>query len=347
MKLNQLMDLTTHKECESVATGFQHLDHLTGGLRIGQLCTVAARPGVGKTAFAVSLLRNIGVVQKVSTAYFSLELNELEIEKRLKASITGSWEDVPKPSAEMMDVMRTIGFHYHDVDQTAIQSIEEAPVWIEHNPGVGVDDIVSRMEQLRQENQVRVVIIDSVRLLMCDRNHIEQTRAIEKLYQAADRLKQAVIVTSEENSSQEMSGGCKRPSLSDLCEWGRIGSFSSMVMFVYRPECYYFEIFEDDYCSSVFEMTENGTTTLYKICDTFEDGTTAIDMADIMVEKNNFGGTGNVRMHFDNHVSFREHSTIKKQNNNYYGTQRISGNCCQSMGIFGCKNDRTLSVERF
>lgn len=84
MKLNRLMDFTTHKECESVATGFQHLDHLTGGLRIGQLCTVAARPGVGKTAFAVSLLRNIGVVQKVPTAYFSLELSELEIIKRLR-----------------------------------------------------------------------------------------------------------------------------------------------------------------------------------------------------------------------------------------------------------------------
>ena len=306
MKLNHLMALPPDKKSETVATGFQHLDHLTGGLRIGQICTIAARPGMGKTAFAVSLLRNIGVVQKVPTAYFSLESSELEIKERLKASITGRLESVPKPSAEMMDVMRTIGFHYHDVDQTAIQSIEEAPVWIEDNPGVGVDDIVSRMEQLRQENQVRVVIIDSIGLLMCDRNHIEQTQAIEKLYQAADRLKQAVILTSLENSSQEVSEGCKRPRLNDLCDWGRISSFSSMVMFVYRPECYYFEIFEDDCDSYDFELSDNGITHLYRICDTFEDGTTAIEMADIMVEKNSFGGTGFVRMHFDNHAGFRE-----------------------------------------
>ena len=79
MKLNQIMDLTPGKECEPIATGFQHLDHLAGGLRIGHLCTIAARPEMGKTAFAVSLLRNIGVVQKVPTVYFSLELIELEI----------------------------------------------------------------------------------------------------------------------------------------------------------------------------------------------------------------------------------------------------------------------------
>jgi replicative DNA helicase len=161
------------------------------------------------------------------------------------------------------------------------------------------------MEQFRRENQVRLVIIDSISLLLCDRNHIEQTQAIKKLYQTADRLKQAVILTSEINLSQEVSGKCKRPRLSDLCNGERIDPFSSVVMFVHRPEYYYFEIFKDDCDSLVFEMTENGITHLYKICDTFEDGTNALDMADIIVEKNIFGGTGCVRMHFDNHAGFR------------------------------------------
>ena len=306
MKLNHLMALPPDKKSETVTTGFQHLDHLTGGLRTGQICTVAARPGMGKTAFAVSLLRNIGVVQKVPTAYFPLESSELEIKERLKASITGRLESVPKPSAEMMDVMNMIGFHYRDIDQAAIQSIEEAPVWIEDDLEADIDEIVRRMEQLRQENQVRLVIIDSISLLMLGRNQMEQTQAIKKLYEAAGRLKQAVILTSPENSSQEVSECCKRPHLSDLCNWEQIGSFSSVVMFVYRPEYYYFEIFEDDCDSYDFELSENGITHLYRICDTFEDGTTAIEMADIMVVKNNFGNTADVRMHFDNHVSFRE-----------------------------------------
>ena len=306
MKLNHLIALSPDKKSETVTTGFQHLDHLTGGLRTGQICTVAARPGMGKTSFAVSLLRNIGVVQKVPTAYFSLESSELEIKIRLKASITGRLESVPKPSAEMMDVMNMIGFHYRDIDQAAIQSIEEAPVWIEDDLEADIDEIVRRMGQLRQENQVRLVIVDSISLLMLGRNLIEQTQAIKKLYETAGRLKQAVILTSSENSSQEVSEDCKRPHLSDLCNWEQIGSFSSVVMFVYRPEYYYFEIFEDDCDSYDFELSDNGITHLYRICDTFEDGTTAIEMADIMVEKNDFGDTGFVRMHFENHVSFRE-----------------------------------------
>ena len=300
------MALPPDKECETVATGFQQLDHLTGGLRTGQICTVAARPGMGKTAFAVSLLRNIGVVQKVPTAYFSLESSEWEIKERLKASITGRLESGPKPSEEMMDVMKKIRFRYRDVDQEAIQSIEEAPVWIEDDLEADIDEIVRRMEQLRQESHVRLVIVDSISLLMLGRNQMEQTQAIKKLYQTAGRLKQAVILTSPENNSQEVSEGCKRPRLSDLCDRGRIGSFSSLVMFVYRPEYYYFEIFEDDCDSYDFELSDNGITHLYRICDTFEDGTTAIEMADIMVEKNTFGSTGDVRMHFDHHVSFRE-----------------------------------------
>ena len=309
MKLNQIIDLTPDKECETIATGFQHLDHLTGGLRTGQLCTIAAPFWMDSTAFAVSLLRNIGAVQKVPTAYFTLELDKEEIMRRLKASITGSWETVPTPSVEAMNVMNMIGFHHQDLEQVAIQSIEEAPIWIEDDPEADIDKIVSLMEQLRQEKHVRFVIIDCVSLLMIGRNHIEQMHVFEKLYQTADRLKQAVILTSAINLSQEVSGKCKRPRLSDLCNGERIDPFSSVVMFVHRPEYYYFEIFEDDCDSLVFEMTENGITHLYKICDTFEDGTTAIDMADIIVGKNSFGGAGFVRMHFDNQAGFREVSS--------------------------------------
>lgn len=242
MKLNQILNLPSDKECEPIATGFQHLDHLIGGLRTGQSCTIAAPFWMDSTAFPVSLLRNIGVVQKVPTAYFSLEQTESEIMRRLKASITGSWETVPTPSMEAMNVMNMIGFHHQDLGQVAIQSIEEAPIWIEDDFEADIDEIVGRMEQLRQENQVRLVIIDSISLLMFGCNHEEQTQAIKKLHQTADRLKQAVILTSVVNLSQEVSGECKRPRLSDLCNWERICPFSSVVMFVHRPACFMLQI---------------------------------------------------------------------------------------------------------
>ena len=157
--------------------------------------------------------------------------------------------------------------------------MEEAPVWIEHDLSLGLDEIISRMELLHQDNQVRVVIMDGLRLIL-PAYKTEQVQVLQKLYRAADRLRLAVILTSGLNLSLEIRGGSKRPCLSDLRDWYQLEYFSSMVMFVYRPEYYYL--------------------------DKFEDMTPAENMADIMVGKNIFGGTGDVRMHFDNHASFRE-----------------------------------------
>lgn len=280
MKLNRIMGFTPNKEYEPITTGFQQLDHITGGLRIGQICTIAARPGMGKTEFAVSLLRNIGVVQKVPTAYLSLELDELEIARRLKASITGCQE---MPSMDVVKEMGKIGLYLNgvrNIKQTTVQMMKEAPVWIEHDLGVSMNEIVSRMERLHQDNQVRVVIIDSMHWIKFADNYVEQSQALMKLYQAADRLQLAVILTSRLDHSVESRPGTKRPELRDLRDWNQIETYSSMVMFIYRPEYYCFE--------------------------TFEDNTPSKNMADIMVEKNSFGGVGYVRMHFDNHVSFRE-----------------------------------------
>lgn len=307
MKLNRIMGITPGKEYESIATGFHNLDRITGGLRIGQLCTIAARPGMGKTEFAVSLLRNIGVVQKVPTAYLSLELNELEIARRLKASITGSWKTIPyeekKPHKvtqpleetqrlkDFIQAMEKHGFHLksdpdvelisvRNVELEAIQMMKEAPVWIEHDSGVGMNEIVSRMERLHQDNHVRVVIIDSIQWVKFADNHIEQSQALMKLSQAAERLKMSVIFTSGLDRSVELRLGTMRPELRDLKNWGAIETFSSMVMLIYRPDYYKFE--------------------------SFEDGSISKNMADIMVVKNSFGSTGDVRMYFHNHASFSE-----------------------------------------
>lgn len=287
MKLDQLLSLSHDKEKEPIATGFQHLDHITGGLRIGQLCTIAARPGMGKTEFAISLLRNIGVIQKVPTTFISLEQNELEIMRRLKASITGSWEIMPNkeitPPMDVIKEMEKIGFHMsrkQNTEQVAMQMMKDAPVWIEYDLGVSMNELISRMERLHQENQVRVVIIDSLHWIKFANKYNNQSQALVKLYQAANRLKMAVILTSRLDRSVETRSGVKRPQLSDLRAWSQIETYSSIVMFIYRPEYYRFE--------------------------TFEDNTPSKNMADIMVEKNSFGGVGYVRMHFDNHASFRE-----------------------------------------
>lgn len=290
MKLDFIMDFMP-EEIESIATGFRELDRKTGGLRIGRVIAIGARPGMGKTAFAISMLRNIGVINKVPSAFLSLEHDEFEIYSRLKASLLEMPDNVSDESSdfdispEVITTMEQIGFVKYDPHrrrdpQEVLQMMREAPVWIE--PGISLDEIIVQMERLRQKNNVRIVFIDSLQWIDLAGNYLERSQALLKLNKAAYRLKVAVVLTTNIGRTGENRFGFKRPLLCDLylkeLKYSVINF--SMVMFVYRPE--------------------------YYCLDSFEDGTPSKDMADIMVEKNRYGGGGNVRMHFDNHVSFRE-----------------------------------------
>ncbi len=291
------MEFSSSKEMRPIVTGFRDLDHVIGGLRIREITTVAGRPGMGTTAFCVSLLRNIGVVQKVPSAYFSLELNEIEIVRRLKASLVDYWEDDPyrhegkRLPSKVVEDLEAAGFRHlqegdrswcdQDMNQakTAIKLMKEAPVWIEHDLGVTMDEIVSRMEHLHQENHVRIFFVDGLKEIMYATKREELSQEIIKLRQAAIRLKVAVVITAPLNRSVEYRK-IHRPRLSDLKDWGHIMVYSSMIIFIYRPE--------------------------YYLIRTFEDDTTAVNMAEIMVEKSCYSRTGYIRMHFDNHASFRD-----------------------------------------
>ena len=245
---------------------------------------------MGKTAFVVSLLRNIGVIQKVPTAYLSLDLCEQQIVKRLKASLTGCPDDTPYcgqtewiPPHAVVKEMEDVGFHYRperNPKQEALEMMKAAPVWIEHDLGVTMDEIISRMERLHQENRVRLFIIDSLQWIMNSTKLAEQPQEFMKLRQAADRLKVAVVLTCMLGPAVEARGGSKRPMLSDLRDMGLLELYSSQVLLLYRPEYYYLE--------------------------TFEDQTPAAHLADIMVEKNRFGNCGSVRLFYNYYGGFRE-----------------------------------------
>ena len=297
MKLHRLLGFTPSKESEPIPTGFKELDQITGGLQIGEICTIGGRPGMGKTAFAVSLLRNIGVIQKVPTAYLALDLREQQIVKRLRASLTGCPDDNPScgqtewvPPQDVVKTMENIGFHYRyerNHEQEVMEMMKAAPVWIEHDLGVNMDEIISRMERLHQENQVRLFFIDSLQWIMNSTKLTEQPQELMKLRQAADRLKVAVVLTCMLGRAVETRGGNHRPMLSDLRDMGLLELYSSQVLLLYRPEYYHYEIFEDQ--------------------------TPAAHLADIMVEKNRFGHTGMVRMYFDKYFGFWERDSAETQ----------------------------------
>lgn len=262
MKLNRLMGFTPSKEFEPIPTGFINLDAVITGLPVGQLSIVGARPGLGRTAFAISLLRNIGVLHKVPSAFLSLQHTEQEVLSRLKASLDGCHDREIVASEEPEE------------KKSVPQWMKEAPVWIEHAPAMTLNEIISRMERLSQENNVRVFFIDSLQWLIVSDDYAEQSNGLLLLYEAAHRLQAAVVLTTNMNRSVETRNGFKRPMLIDLPDKDlkKMDTFASLVMFIYRPEYYMIEI--------------------------FEDGSPSWGSADVMVCKNANGRCGNARLQF-------------------------------------------------
>ncbi len=291
MKLNKIIAQGQKDVPEVIPTGIWRLDQLIGGLYVGHVFTVGARPAMGKTAFVATLIRNIGVLNKVPLAVLSLQNTEQAMVERIWAAEFG-WGREPLP-CQRLDVetiatveqrnaiamLRSIGFE--DPIQRKIEFkrlMNEASVWIEHDYFLTMDEVVSRMERLKKTNNVKVIVIDGLDMINAGVKNAEQTQAMQKLVQAAERLKVALLLTSELNREVEYRVG-NRPSLCNLRGGFNTEILTSTVMFIFRPE--YYGIQED----------EMGNT----------EG-----KAELIVAKNAIGATGNVRVNFVGRSRFED-----------------------------------------
>lgn len=286
MKLNKLMDDLNgrqHKNDNIIPTGMVELDRLIGGLRPGQIYTLAARPCMGTTSFAVTLVRNIAVFGNTPTAYISMEEGEELIAQRLLKAGVGERTDVHPLIEDVafpdeIEMLEEVGFRLENNDLFRVaylQKMKEAPVWIEYAMGMTAEELVARLESLKREHGIKVVVIDKMGWIVTGAGNVEKQMGMMQLLQAADRLGIAVLMIAGLSRDAEHRIGC-RPQMADLRGGYNIESFSSVVMFLYRPE--YYCIFEDD------------------------RGNTA-GMADIYVAKNKYGPLGSLRLDFRSRAS--------------------------------------------
>lgn len=291
MKLNKIIAEGQKEVPEVIPTGIWQLDQLIGGLFVGHVFTVGARPAMGKTAFVATLIRNIGVLNKVPMAVLSLQNTEQAMAERIWAAEFG-WGREPLP-CQRLDVktvmtveqkyaiamLRNIGFE--DPIQRKIEFkrlMNEAPVWIEHDYFLTMDEIVSRMERLKKTNNVKVIMIDGLDMINAGIKNAEQTQAMQKLVHTAERLKVAVLLTSELNREVEYRVG-NRPALCNLRGGFNTEILTSTVMLIFRPE--YYGIQED----------EMGST----------EG-----KAELIIAKNATGANGSVRVNFVGRSRFED-----------------------------------------
>lgn len=227
---------------QGVPSGFTEVDRITAGWQKSDLVVLAARPGMGKTAFVLSMARNIAVDYKRPVAVFSLEMTGVQLVTRLIASET-------RLSAEKLkrgDLRNDEWQQLH----TRLQNLIDAPLYIDDTPALTIFELRAKARRMKQQYDIQLIVIDYIQLMQggSDKGNREQeistiSRSMKSL---AKELNVPIIALSQLNRSVETRGGLKKPLLSDLRESGAIEQDADMVLFIYRPEYYGMEYFDDD-----------------------------------------------------------------------------------------------------
>ncbi|MEM9897516.1 MAG: replicative DNA helicase, partial [Bacteroidota bacterium] len=219
-----------------VATGFSALDRVTSGWQASDLIIIAARPGMGKTAFVVSALRNAAIDFKTPVAIFSLEMSSVQLVNRLISAEA----ELPSEKIKKGDLQ---DYEWEQMIHKT-RALSEAPIFIDDTPALTILELRAKCRRLAAQHGVKLIIIDYLQLMSGDSskgtgNREQEIASISRALKGiAKELNVPVIALSQLSRAVETRGGDKRPQLSDLRESGSIEQDADMVMFLYRPEYY-------------------------------------------------------------------------------------------------------------
>ena len=226
-----------------ISTGYYKLDDITCGLQNSDLVIIAGRPAMGKTAFALSLAKNIAADQKIPMAFFSLEMTDVQLANRLISNACGI--DSKKLLSGQLDRIEWDRLDKH------LGILTDAPLYIDDTEALSVMDLRTKARRLKQEHDIRLIMIDYLQLMTASgmryNNRQEEVSLISRsLKGLAKELNIPVLALSQLNRGVESREGVegKRPQLSDLRESGAIEQDADMVVFLHRPE--YYKIYQNE-----------------------------------------------------------------------------------------------------
>lgn len=232
--IQELQKLRDHKDgLTGIPSGFTALDRVTSGWQRSDLVIIAARPGMGKTAFVVSALRNAAVTFNIPVAIFSLEMASIQLVNRMisaEAELEG--EKIKKGNLEDYEWKQLV----HKTNK-----LSSAPIFIDDTPAISILELRAKCRRLKAEHGVQIVVIDYLQLMRGEQsgNREQEIASISRsLKGIAKELNVPVLALSQLSRGVETRGGDKRPQLSDLRESGSIEQDADIVMFLYRPEYY-------------------------------------------------------------------------------------------------------------
>ena len=218
-----------------VPSGFQSLDAMTMGWQKSDLIILAARPAIGKTAFALNMARNAAVDHHMPVAVFSLEMSAVQLAKRLMTSESGL------PAGKIKGGSKLAPYEWEQLDYK-LKNLSKAPLYIDDTPSIPVMEFRTKVKNLVKSKQVRLVVVDYLQLMQGPAElrgmREQEVAAISRtLKQTAKELDVPIIALSQlSRQSVQRSGGNGRPQLSDLRESGSIEQDADMVIFIHRPD---------------------------------------------------------------------------------------------------------------
>lgn len=234
-----------------VPSGFSAIDLITAGWQRSDLIILAARPGMGKTAFVLSMARNIAVEFKRPVGIFSLEMAGVQLVTRLIASES-------ELAAEKLKRGDLEDYEWEQLN-ARLANLTDAPLFIDDTPALSIFELRAKCRRLKAQHDIQMVIIDYLQLMSGGgdkggNREQEISNISRSLKSLAKELNIPIIALSQLSRAVETRGGSKKPLLSDLRESGAIEQDADMVCFIYRAE--YYKIMEDEQGNSTEGMAE-------------------------------------------------------------------------------------------
>ncbi|MCL5246905.1 DnaB-like helicase C-terminal domain-containing protein [Cellulophaga sp. 20_2_10] len=241
----RIEDMTIGDNDCYINTGFCKFDELTSGLQKGDLITIGSRPSIGKTSMALNLAKNISVHSDKPVLFFSLEAKINNIILKLISAETG---------LSLSKLRNGVLENYEwEILNTKTESLKKAPFYIDDSGEISIELIESRIENAVKNDNVKVVIVDYLQLItISGKNSMASNREqyvsiiVRKLKALAKNYDIPIVLFSQLSRTLETRGGSKRPILCDLRESGAIEDDSDLVCFLYRPEYYKIDEWDDD-----------------------------------------------------------------------------------------------------
>ena len=214
-------------------TGFIDLNKKLGGFHKSDLILIAARPGMGKTAFALNLVANAAIRSKASVAVFSLEMSKEQLVQRLVSSQSNVALDSISKGKIADDEWKKL--------TDAMTVLSSSKIYIDDTPGIKVSEIRSKCRKLKLEKGLDMIMIDYLQLMEADGRAESRQQEVSKISRSlkilAKEMNCPVIALSQLSRNTE-SGKDHTPKLSDLRDSGAIEQDADIVMFIYRDEYY-------------------------------------------------------------------------------------------------------------